>query len=138
MAVIIGQWLLTPRGMCLSLADLHDMLTKPSEDPEPPFEIQEKTERLCTPRGRPIKTDLGNHGGRNASPCTKRRKDRRKPSKKKCSNALYMKKSIEKPFLTIREMEIDAKDYLEQQAPSEKIVWTSIEDGDGPYTDDDE
>lgn len=81
MAVNIGTWLLNPHGMCLSLADLHDMLTKPSEHPERPFEIQDKTERLCAPRGRPIKTDLGNHGGRNGSPCTKRRKDRRKPNR---------------------------------------------------------
>ena len=81
MAVTIGTWLLAPHGMCLSLADLHDMVTKPSEHPEPPFEIHDKTERLCVPRGRPIRTTLGNKGGRNASPCTKRRHDKRKPNR---------------------------------------------------------
>lgn len=82
MSVEIGKWLLIPRGMCLSLADLHQMLTKPPEYPERPFEIQDKKERLCLPRGRPTKIDLGNKGGRNASPCTKRRKDKRKPNRK--------------------------------------------------------
>jgi len=140
MAVEIGAWLLIPRRMCLSLADLREMLSAPPETPELLFEVGAKEEALCVPRRWLLTRDpahWGSRDNRNDSPVKKKRGKNRKP-KKRCPNALYLKKSIEKPFLTSREVKIDVQDYLEQQAPSEEIVWTPIEDGDGPYTDDDE
>ena len=61
-------------------------------------DIGHKEEGLCLPRWRPTKINRGNHGGRNASPCTKRRSDQRKPHKKEFSNSCFMRGWIVDPF----------------------------------------
>lgn len=62
------------------------------------YDIGHKEEGLCLPRGRATKIVLGNHGGRNSSPCTKPRPKREPKIQKKVPNSCFKRGVFEDPF----------------------------------------